>query len=197
MCIPVLLVDFYRDILHLTDETLLEQVVRYSELKSFKQGEYLIREGEVPTSIFFLLHGTIRGFLLDVNGRDITDCIVFCCGDAAMPDNDFTQPASVTMEALSDCQVVSIPIPEVLTLLAQYPAVADLYHQLLLKSANMHRSLKIAIYQYSAMQRYQWFLQQYPGLIDMVSHKYVASLLNMTPVTFSKIRKLLKERRHP
>ena len=43
------------------------------------------------------------------------------------------------------------------------------------------------------MQRYQWFLSAYPGLIDRVSHKYIASLLNMTPVTLSKIRRAIKE----
>lgn len=190
----MLLQDFYRNILHLTDEGLLEQVVGSSEIRTYKQGEYLISQGEVPTSVFFLVRGTIRGFLLDINGRDITDCIVFRCGDSSMPDNDFTQPASVTMEALSDCEVVSIPIPVVIHLLAEYPAVSELYHRLLLNSANMHRALKIATYQYSAIQRYQWFLREYPGLIDKVSHKYIASLLNMTPVTFSKMRKMLKDR---
>lgn len=188
----MLLSDFYRNILHLTDESLLESLLQQSEIRTYRPGDHLIIQGEVPTSILFLIRGTVRGFLLDVNGRDITDCIVFCCGDAAMPDNDFTQPASVTMEALSDCEVVSIPVPAVLRLLEEYPALAGLYHQFVLKASSMHRLLKIAIYQYSATERYQWFLKEYPGLIDKVGHKYIASLLNMTPVTFSKVRKSLK-----
>ena len=69
-----------------------------------------------------------------------------------------------------------------------------MHYKLLLNSANRHRDLKIAIYQYTAMQRYQWFLREYPGLIDQIGHKYIASLLNMTPVTLSKIRKIMRER---
>lgn len=108
-----------------------------------------------------------------------------------MPDNDFTQPASITLEALTDCEILCIPISVVVHLVGKYPSLAELYQKLLLFSANLHRDLKIATYQYTAAQRYQWFLQKYPGLIDQISHKYIASLLNMTPVTLSKIRKIL------
>ena len=185
--------DFYRDTLHVTDPDLLEQVVALSEIRLYRQGGILIQQGEVPTYVFFLMHGTLRGVLLDINGRDITDCIVYHSGDAAMPDNDLTQPASVTMEALTDCTLACIPVEEAFRLIREQPAVAELYQQLVLRAAGMHRALKIAICQYSAAQRYQWFLEAYPGLIHRISHKYIASLLNMTPVTFSKIRKSLKE----
>ena len=133
---------------------------------------------------------------MDINGKDMTDCIVFRCGDSAMPDNDFTQPASITLEALTDSEVVCIAITEVMRLLHEYPVLSETYSKLLLRSANMHRNLKIATYQFTAAQRYQWFLKEYPGLIDRIGHKYIASLLNMTPVTLSKMRKVLKEGAH-
>ena len=31
------------------------------------------------------------------------------------------------------------------------------------------------------------FLKNYPGVIDKISHKYVASYLNMSPVTLSRL----------
>lgn len=187
------LIDFYRNVLLLKDETLIRKAVDMSEVKTMKQGDYLIRQGEVPTHICFLLNGILRGFMLDVNGKDMTDCIVCRCGSSAMPDNDFTQPASITLEALTDCEIVRIPISDVTFLLKKYPSLTELYQQMLLFSANLHRSLKIATYQYTAMQRYQWFLKEYPGVIDQISHKYIASLLNMTPVTLSKMRKIIRE----
>ena len=36
------------------------------------------------------------------------------------------------------------------------------------------------MYRCSAMERYQWFLKMYPGLIDLVRNKHVASFLGMT-----------------
>ena len=42
--------------------------------------------------------------------------------------------------------------------------------------------------QYPAAERYAWFTRSYPGLIDRVSHRYVASFLGITPVTLSRVR---------
>ena len=185
------LYDFYRDVLQLKESALIEEAVKETEIKLCKRGEYLIRMGEAPMEMCFLMKGIVRGFILDMNGKDMTDCIIFRCGNPVMPDNDFTQPASITLEALTDCEILCIPISVVVHLLGKYPSLAELYQKLLLFSANLHRDLKIATYQYTAAQRYQWFLRKYPGLIDQISHKYIASLLNMTPVTLSKIRKIL------
>ena len=33
------------------------------------------------------------------------------------------------------------------------------------------------------------FKKKYPGVIDQISHKYVASFLDMNPVTLSRLRK--------
>ena len=46
----------------------------------------------------------------------------------------------------------------------------------------------------TAMQRYQWFLEAYPGFIDKVSNKHIASFLGMTPVTLSRLRRVLREK---
>lgn len=185
--------DFYKNILQIQENALIEEAIKVTELKVLKQGQYLTRMGETPTHMCFLMKGIVRGFMLDLNGKDMTDCIAFRCGSPVMPDNDFTQPASITIEALTDSEIVRIPISAVTYLLGKYPSLTEMYQQLLLYSANLHRQLKIATYQYTAMQRYQWFLKEYPGLIDQISHKYIASLLNMTPVTLSKIRKVLRE----
>ena len=78
-------------------------------------------------------------------------------------------------------------------LMKEHPELVLIRQKLLILSAQRHRDLKIVAYQYTAAQRYQWFLKNYPGLIDRIHHKYIASLLNMTPVTLSRIRRELKE----
>ncbi len=113
-----------------------------------------------------------------------------------MPDSDYTRPASGTMEVLEDSEVLTVPLETVQKLMDQYPRLVEVYRDLVLRSAVMHRELKIAVYQYDALQRYQWFLRTYPGLIDRIPHKYIASFLNMTPVTLSNVRKAVREKQH-
>ena len=43
------------------------------------------------------------------------------------------------------------------------------------------------------MERYQWFRQAYPGLSEKISNRYIASFLNMTPVTLSRLKQELKK----
>lgn len=50
----------------------------------------------------------------------------------------------------------------------------------------------MARYRYDARQRYLWFLSAYPGLIQKVSNKYVASFLGMNPSTLSRQKAALR-----
>lgn len=191
--IQMRLADFYREYFQIYNEELLEEISKVSRVRTLAAGEMLCKQGQVPMQLYLLLQGVIRGFLLNINGKDITDCIVFQHGDAAMPDGEFLRPASINMEALEESQVVCIDMSEVYRLMQAYPELVMIRQQLLILSAQRHRDLKIVAYQYSAAQRYQWFLENYPGLIDRIHHKYIASLLNMTPVTLSRVRRELKE----
>lgn len=188
---------FYRGQLGIDDETILRKVVDASRIWDLVVGEVLIQEGVVPSHLYFLLHGVMRGVLLDNNGKDVTDCIACRPGETVMPDNDFDLPASVTMEVLEDSRVIALPLELVRELLADHPELMNIYKRFLVQSATMHRNLKIAVYQYDAHQRYEWFLGAYPGLIDRIPHKYIAGLLNMTPVTLSNVRKTLREKPEP
>ena len=67
------------------------------------------------------------------------------------------------------------------------------YNRYLLKALNVHWELKTMIGQESAMVRYHLFMKTYPGLVDHVRDKYVASFLGMTPVTLSRLRRKLRE----
>ena len=87
----------------------------------------LFKQGQVPLQLCLLMQGVIRGFLLNVNGKDITDCIVFQTGDSAMPDGEFLQPASINMEALEPSQIVCVDIAEVIRLMKEHPENLETY----------------------------------------------------------------------
>ena len=52
----------------------------------------------------------------------------------------------------------------------------------------MHWDIKRAVSQKTARERYVWFLKAYPGVIDLIPHRYIASYLGMTPITLSRVR---------
>lgn len=184
--------EFYRQHYGIQNEEVLQKLSDASRLKTFRAGECICAQGTVPTHLCLLARGVVRGFMLSSNGKDITDCISYLPGQTVMPESDLSKPSTINIEALEETELIQIPMTVIREMMATYPELYETYEQLLVKASMMHRDLKIAVYQYTAMQRYQWFLQEYPGLIDRIPHKYIAAFLDMTPVTLSNVRHELK-----
>ena len=187
--------DFYQNVFHLKDKELIHQFSDATKIRCMKRGEYVVRIGEVLNEVYFMEKGITRGYFLDINGKDVTDCFSFSCGSTVMPfcqlELDISAP--MTIEVLEDAKFFCIPIFVVIELQNNYVEVTRLYNQLLIKALNEHWKLKQILNSYTAVQRYQWFLEEYPGLIGKVSNKYIASFLGMTPVTLSRLRRTLRE----
>lgn len=187
------LAELYRDLFGLADEQLIRRLTELGEVRTVKKGYVLYREGEVPSKLTFLLQGLLRGYFLDTGGRDITDCFAFEMGAPATACIALGEPATISIEALEDSQVLELPLGVVLELLEEYPQLYRLYSAFLLDALKRHWEVKAAMYQYTAMERYQWFLRAYPGLCHQVSGKHIASFLGMTQVTLSRLRRTLRE----
>lgn len=187
--------DFYRNVFRLRDKNLIQELVSATEIKCLKKGEFVVRIGEVQNDVYFLEAGIARGYFLDINGKDVTDCFGFQCGTAVVSFGqlELNNPSSMTIEMLEDGRFFCVPISTVIELQDNYLEVTMLYNQLLIKALNEHWRLKQMLNSCTATQRYQWFLEEYPGLINKVKNKYIASFLGMTPVTLSRLRRTLRE----
>lgn len=186
---------FFIDILGLEDKNLLNEAVKVSVVKHIKKGEYLTKIGDSLDYMSFLFSdGILRYFVTSSDGREITDCFATKKGQSLLASGNLTDSfATFNIQALTSTDILLIPIVEILRLQKQYPEVLALEVRLAFESANIHWNLKMVHYRYSALERYCWFLENYPGLIDEINNKYIASFLNMTPVTLSRLRRKIRE----
>lgn len=145
--------DFYQNIFHLKDGKLIKELANATKIKYMKKGEYVVRIGELLNEVYFMEKGISRGYLLDVNGKDVTDCFSFCCGSTAIPfcQLELNVPAAMTIEVLEDAKFFCIPISSVIELQKSYLEVTMLYNQLLIKALNEHWRLKQILNSYTAM----------------------------------------------
>ena len=185
--------EFYRKSFQLSDETELQRLTEITELVHLRKGERICQEGERQNKVTFLLRGLLRGYFLNANGRDITDCFVFQYGTPAMACLALEEPSTITIEAIAESDVLSLPMQAVLDLLERRPELYQVYNRFLLAALQTHWEVKTIMYQYPALQRYQWFLRTYPGLSEQVSGKHIASFLGMTQVTLSRLRRAIRE----
>lgn len=183
---------FYTETLKISDTQLVQTLTENSQSKFIKKGDMLQHIGSISTELYFLMRGLLRGFLLDAKGRDVTDCFVYAHGTPVVSSIDLGTPSLIYVEALEDSELISIPFSVVLPLIESKLELVSLYNRLLTDSLKMHWENKTALVQYTATERYQWFLKNYPGLIERVNHRYIASFLGMTPVSLSRIRRIVR-----
>ena len=103
----MLIKTFYQDIMKVSDEKLLRLLSDATDIRHLAKGELLIEIGSVQTDLFFLRHGVLRGFYFDVEGKDITDCLMMKCGTPAVACFAFGEDATaiINIEALADTDV--------------------------------------------------------------------------------------------
>lgn len=189
------LYDFYTKILKIKNKEILKELVSLSKNKYYDKGKNIFKYDDEVTHTQFLVKGIIRGYFLDENGNEITDCFCTRCGSPTVIRYGSEIIPAVSLEALTECELISIPIEKIDELQHKYIEVSLLYNNLLLEAFAEHWEAKTTLYRYTAMERYKWFLSKYPGLIDQISNKYIASYLNITPVTLSRLRSELNRQR--
>ena len=185
---------FYTETLKISDTQLVQTLAENSQIKVIKKGDILQHIGSISTALYFLTKGLLRGFLLDAKGREVTDCFVYAHGTPVVSSIDLGEPSLIYIEALEDSELISIPFSVVLPLIGSNLELITLYNRLSSHSLKMHWENKTALVQYTAAERYQWFLKNYSGLIERVNHRYIASFLGMTPVSLSRIRRMVREK---
>ena len=85
----------------MSNQKLVQELILASAPLHLEPGDFLIREGDKPVFVPFLLQGIVRGFLFDINGREITDCFAVQPGIPVMTAADFRMPSPLYLEATS------------------------------------------------------------------------------------------------
>ncbi len=187
----LLIQEFLTQILPADEPSVLEPLLKMARPRHFHKKELLLAEGETPTEIIFIQKGIFRGFFYNVSGKDVTDCFCYRFGEPAVPSLPLDAPANVSMESLTESETVSFPAAPLAEFLSRSSFALRMYNKLLLESLSHHVEVKKMLYQYTAAQKYAWFLEKYPGLDEVIGDKYIASFLGVTPVTLSRSRKAL------
>lgn len=101
----------------------------------------------------------------------------------------FDQTARWNIQAITDCELYTLPHSEYRKIqeeIAEWPKVEKLF------LAKCFMTIENRIFSFISMtaeERYHFLLEFKPDLFLQVPHQYLASMLGMTPETFSRVRK--------
>ena len=164
--------------------TLANILVPYKVAKGVK----LLQEGDVCKSMFYVEKGMVRQFYYK-GGRDVTEHFsyegrIVICIESFLKQN----PSRLMVEALEPSMVYGIPHDEFLALVESDKEMSRLYRQILehaLISSQEHADSQRFE---NASERYVRLLKSKPEIILRAPMVHVASFLQMTPETLSRVR---------
>ncbi len=157
--------------------------------RSFKKGEFFLREGEVTKYGAFVAKGFLRSYVIDNKGKE--HIIQFAPENWWIGGRGPESPASpspVFIDAIEDSETLLIDVKGhrmMMERVAGYAAGfrAGIERRSAAKDKRIVHSLTA-----SAEERYSDFLATYPTIAQRVPQHMLASYLGITPETLSRIR---------
>ena len=160
-----------------------------AEEKSFSKGEVLIQEGQTVNKTFFVIHGSLRSFCVDKEGKEHT--LQFAIQDWWI--SDFIamynhEPASLTVECITDATVIEFNAQKLTQIYLQFPEF-ELFQRKTLERhvVSLHKRILNQL-QLTALERYNVFIEHYPNIEQHVPNYHIASYLGITQQSLSRVR---------
>ncbi|XOV67415.1 MAG: Crp/Fnr family transcriptional regulator [Fluviicola sp.] len=172
---------------------------RHHEFLSFweevehPKGKFLTEAGKMERYFYVVLEGVQAVYILTPSGDKKVIGFSFDGSFSGIYDSFLKQsPSHYFLEALTDSRLLRITK-------SQYDSLFELYPEFNVWGRLVHQELLIGRVQrevelitMDAKERFDIFMKRCPEKLLAVPQKYLASYLNMTPETFSRMRKQVR-----
>ena len=148
----------------------------------YSKNETVLAEGEVCTNFLWIVKGMLRQFYFK-NGKEVTEHMVMCI------ESLFNEaPTSLQIMALENTVVFAIPKLALEQIAMRSVNIQILYRKILEESL-IESQIKADMLRFApAQDRYSQLVKSQSQLVLRAPLVYIASLLQMTPETLSRVR---------
>lgn len=156
--------------------------------RKFKKGERILDEGEVCRSMLYLEKGLTRQFYFKYD-KDLTEHIAYEGGVVICLESYLKEESTRLMiETLEPTIAWDIPKDKIEEL-ALKDAEIGVWYRKLFEASLIESQVKADTLRFEPVhERYNKLLQLHPEILKRAPLVYIASLLQMTPETLSRVR---------
>ncbi len=165
-------------------------ICSYFQFKELLKEDILFKKGSRFTKIVFVAQGILRSYIHDENGEEIIKHFI--------TENDFFTeiesfdkeiPCAFNVAAVTNCKLLTLSKTDSELLCAKIPKWEYfIKNEAILAMNSMIRKQEF-LSKGEAIDKYRFFIQNYPQLAQQIPLKYIASYLHINQSTLSRIRK--------
>ncbi len=172
------------------NKEILEIGLRKFKCMQVQAGDHIVNSGDVISELFVAEKSISRAYRTSENGEEqtlwiepelkfLTDMESFRNG----------MPNHMNIQLYEDSEVMYIDRKDLLELYAKYHDWSLFGNALMEEYLIYVFSITNLMFSNDATSNYQLIAQSYPRFLEVVPLKHIASRLNVTPITISRIRK--------
>jgi len=154
----------------------------------FQKGEFILKEGEVCTNIYWVVKGLIRQFYFK-NDKELTEHMgienTICMSIESLFKE---QPSHLQIQAIEPTILFALPKDRLEREAVRNTNIQMLYRKILEESLIMSQIKADMLRFEPAPERYAKLVKRSPQLVLRAPLVYIASYLQMTPETLSRVR---------
>jgi len=172
-------------------QVLREFCEREGETVSYRKGDQMEREGDPSRWFGYVTDGCFKYVTHGISDdREHITWFSFAgefVGD--YPNCLDGHPAQTTIEAMMPSRVLRVTGEQMLQMFRQNMQTMELRSVVGELILRQHRACYLDLHRATARERYELLLRRCPGIVHHLALQDLASFLNVTPKTISKIRK--------
>ena len=154
----------------------------------FAKNEMILKEGDTCTNIYWVVKGLVRQFYYK-NEKELTEYMatensIVMCIESLFQE----QPTRLQIKAIEPTVMIAMPKADLEAVAMKSVNIQPLYRKSLEESLILSQHHADMLRFESAQDRYQKLVKNQPQLVLRAPLVYIASYLQMTPETLSRVR---------
>lgn len=175
-------------------EDLIELFSKASAKKLYS-GEVYINLNDENKKLAYIEKGIIRAYAFKENGDEAT--LLLRWEDQFIGSHDsilLNKPSNFIYQALEETNILEIDYSEVEKIMAEKPKYEPIRNHVLMSMLSASLKMIEDFILLNPEERYKKLIEEKFDIVNRVPDKYIASMLGITPVSLSRIRKRISSK---
>jgi len=169
-------------------EVLSERIRAITKIEEYEAGSFILKEGQVCNKVSMVINGLARSFYIneekDITSRFMDEGFII----TSWISYYHQKPGDEFIEAMEDTTLACIHYRDIQSIYKEFPDFNIIGRKQTEYSLYLAEQRTRMLRKQTAEEKYKFFLDNHPNLMQRVALKYIATYLGMNEETLSRIR---------